>query len=382
MKRIGVVTSTRADFGILIPLIEKIDMDSSIELILLVTGTHLSKFYGYTISEIHDRNIKIAAELPILIQGNTEIETDKTIANAIVEFGKYFIQDSLDLLVVLGDRTEILGVCIAAMNANIPIAHISGGEVTEGAVDDCIRHSITKMSYIHFASTEIYRRRIIQMGEEPERVFNVGALSTENILKEKLMQKEELCMSLGITMNSPLVTVTFHPVTMEPGEEVVQTQELIEAMNEKKEFFYLITKSNSDVGGIKVNEMLETFAKDNPNVKVVASLGMKKYLSAVKNSKFVLGNSSSGIVEAPTLGTPTVNIGNRQKGRLMAKSIISCEPQKEEIVLAMERAETMQHEPSFLYGDGRTSERMIKIIKKFLDAGTLNIKKKYYDIDF
>lgn len=278
---------------------------------------------------------------------------------------------------MLGDRTEILGMCAAALNEHIPIAHLHGGELTEGAVDDCIRHAVTKMSYLHFPATEVYRRRIIQMGEAPERVYNVGALGVENILSVPMLSEDEIRKDVDIPAGMPYAVVTFHPVTMQPGEAEKQVRELISAMREEKQYFYLVTKANADAGGAQVNAWLAEAQRELANMKLVSSLGMKRYLSAVKYAAFVLGNSSSGIIEAPALGTPTVNIGDRQKGRLMAETVIGCMPEAGAIQAAIRQAEQMPHRPSFLYGDGKTSEKIVKILKEFFQTDYRHWKKHF-----
>ena len=378
----AVVTATRAEYGILHPLILKLHEDCSIELQLLVTGTHLSEKYGNTQAEIEKDGLPIYRRIPILNDGDSAFAVSKTMANALTGFAECFEIEKPDCVIVLGDRTEMLGVCAAAMDAGIPIVHLHGGELTEGAVDDCVRHAITKMSYLHFPATEVYRKRIIQMGEDPERVFNVGALGVENILHAPLMEKKQIRDEIGIPEGKEIVSVTFHPVTMEAGQEVEQTKELIDAMEAKPEYYYLITKANADAGGEKVNQILQTFAETHANAKLVASLGMKKYLSIVKYSRFVLGNSSSGIIEAPSLGTPTINIGDRQKGRLMAETVINCEPKKESILQAIEVAKNTAHQPSYIYGDGNTSDKIIKVLKDIFSKGKIIPKKKFYDIVF
>ena len=382
--KIAVATSNRADFGILLPLLRRLNDDGNIDLKLLVTGTHLAKEYGYTITEIEESGIPIAAHIPILAQGNSPKEISQTVANAITGFAEWFAENRVDLLIVLGDRTEMLGVCIAAMMEGIPIAHIAGGEYTAGAVDDSIRHSITKMAALHFASTDVYRRRIIQLGENPQTVYNVGSLSAENILREKFFSREELLASVGIFSCKPLVVVTYHPVTREKGDVDAEIDELLGAMETKEEFFYLITKSNADVGGERINARMAEFEKKvgKEQAILVDSLGMKRYLSAVKNAVFILGNSSSGFSEAPVLGTPTVNIGNRQKGRIVTKTIINCPMKNAAIVAAMDKAVKTEHMPTDLYGDGHTSEKMLAIIKEVLAQGKLKAVKEFYDIDY
>ncbi len=382
-KKITIVSATRAEYGILKPLIIKLKNIVNWETQLILTGSHLVPELGSTYLEAEEDEIGIDRKIPINTKGNTDYDASLIMANALIEFGRYFQEEKPDFLFVLGDRTEILAICAAAANAHIPIAHIHGGELTQGAIDDSIRHAVTKMSYLHFASTEEYRRRIIQMGEEPERVFNVGALGVENILKERLLSREELGKSIGFPTEKDYVIVTFHPVTMEPGTAEKQIQEVFLAMRERKDLFYLITKANADAGGQVINNFMEWETAKYPNMKLISSLGMKRYLSGVKYARFVMGNSSSGIIEAPSLGIPTVNIGDRQKGRIMADSIIPCEPEHQSILNAMEQAMHMEpgeyHSP---YGNGNTSEQIVKILKKFLKKRKIDLKKQFYDISY
>ena len=381
MKKIAVVTATRAEYGILRPLICRLQKDTEFELQLIVTGMHLSEKYGNTQVEIEKDKIPVFRKIPILEDGNSAYDVSVTMANALCRFAGYFRDEKPDMVIVLGDRTEILGICAAAMNEGIPIAHLHGGELTEGAVDDCIRHAVTKMSYLHFTASETYRKRVIQLGESPDRVFNVGALGVENILHTQLFSYEDMCREIGIPNDQKYVVVTFHPVTQEPGEEQHQTQELIAAMRDKSGYFYLITKANADAGGQRVNELLEDFSEKVPNAILVSSLGMVRYLSALKYSEFALGNSSSGIIEAPALGIPTVNIGERQRGRLMADTIVQCEPEKEQVLEAMDEAAVMPHKVSTLYGDGETSAKIVTILKNFLFCYKINLKKRFYDLE-
>lgn len=382
MKKIAVVTATRAEYGILRPLILKLRDDVDIDLQVLVTGTHLEEKYGMTKNEIIKDKVPIHKCIPILTDGNTEYDVSIIMANAICGFAEYFRDEHPELLIVLGDRTEILGVCAAAMNARVPIAHLHGGEITEGAVDDCVRHAVSKMSYLHFPANESYRKRIIQMGESPERVFNVGALGVENILKVNLLSKEEVCNQVGIPLDKKYAVVTFHPVTLEGEDVEPQVKELTKAMDENNQYFYLITKANADAGGDRVNQLLEAYAQSRDNVKIVASLGMLRYLSALKYSEFALGNSSSGIVEAPALGIQTVNIGDRQRGRLMADTIINCDTSCDAICKAIQQAECTNHKPSDLYGDGHTSDKIINVIKEFLFEEKIDLKKQFYNINY
>lgn len=381
MKKIAVVTATRAEYGILRPLIYRLQKETEFEMQLIVTGMHLSEKYGNTQVEIEKDKIPVFRKIPILEDGNSAYDVSVTMANALCRFAGYFRDEKPDMVIVLGDRTEILGICAAAMNEGIPIAHLHGGELTEGAVDDCIRHAVTKMSYLHFTASETYRNRVIQLGESPDRVFNVGALGVENILHTQLFSYEDMCREIGIPNDQKYVVVTFHPVTQEPGEEQHQTQELIAAMREKSGYFYLITKANADAGGQRVNELLEDFSEKVTNAKLVSSLGMVRYLSALKYSEFALGNSSSGIIEAPALGIPTVNIGERQRGRLMADTIVQCKPEKEQVLEAMDEAAVMPHKVSTLYGDGETSAKIVTILKNFLICNKINLKKRFYDLE-
>lgn len=383
MKKITIISATRAEYGILKPLIVKLKHASDFKTQLILTGSHLVEKLGNTYLEAEEDGMEIYKKISINTEGNTDYDTSLIMANALVEFGRYFQEEKPDLLIVLGDRTEIFAICAAAMNAHVPIAHLHGGELTQGAIDDNVRHAITKMSYLHFASAEAYRKRILQMGEEPERVFNVGALGVENILKEKLLDRKRLGENVGFPAEKDYAVVTFHPVTLEPGTAEGQVRELFLAMRRRPELFYLITKANADAGGIQINEFLEQETVKHSNMKLVSSLGMKRYLSAVKYSRFVLGNSSSGIIEAPALGVPTVNIGDRQQGRIMAESVISCEPQCQSILDAMALAMHMEqkeyHSP---YGDGNTSEQIVCIIKDFFEKEKINLKKRFYDIPY
>ncbi len=381
MKKICVITATRAEYGLLKPLVKQLMRTPGVETQLVATGAHLVESLGNTWQEIEKDNIGIYKKIPIQSQGDESYHATLTMANALVQFGKYFQEEKPDLLVVLGDRTEILAFCAAAVNEHIPIAHIHGGELTQGAVDDSIRHAVTKMSYLHFTSTEEYRKRVIQMGEEPGRVYHVGALGVENILNEELLSRELLEGAAGFPASQDYAVVTFHPVTLEPDTAISQVKELFAAMQAKPELFYLITKANADAGGRAINEFMERMSANCPNMKLVASLGVKRYLSAVKYARFVLGNSSSGIIEAPSLGVPTVNIGDRQKGRIMAGSVLCCEPEQKQILAAMEQAMHMAggrwENP---YGDGGTSRKIVSVLKGWLEEGRIDLKKKFYDI--
>lgn len=383
-KRIAVLTATRAEYGLLRPLIERIYTDKELELVLLVTGMHLSAEFGNTCQEILDDGFPIAVKIPILEECDTAAAVSKTMANALEGFGRYFEEYRAELLIVLGDRYETIAVCLAAMNARIPIAHIHGGEITEGAVDDVIRHAITKLSYLHFPATQAYAKRIIQLGESPDRVFAVGALGVENIRKVPLMSREELETSIGFSLEGPYAVVTFHPVTLEACGARSQFQELLDALDDF-DMKYIITKANADADGRVINQMIDQYALTHGNVYATASLGMRRYLSAVRDCAMVIGNSSSGIIEAPSFQVPTVNIGDRQRGRTAAASVIHCRTGREEIRKAMEQAVAMKRrlaeEPvQNPYEAEGTSGKMIAVCKDFVLHDRIDLKKTFYDI--
>ncbi|MBE5935325.1 MAG: UDP-N-acetylglucosamine 2-epimerase (hydrolyzing) [Lachnospiraceae bacterium] len=385
-KKIGILTATRAEFGLLRPLIIRMIEDNYFKIKVLVTGAHLCPEFGNTYKEIEAAGINIDKKIECVTKGDEPFDISKNMALAIERFGEYFKYNKLDLLIVLGDRYETLAVCIAAMNEEIPIAHIHGGESTQGAIDEAIRHSITKMSHIHFATTEKYRNRIIQLGEQPCYVFNVGALGVENAKNINLMKKVELEENLGIKLKSKFAVVTFHPVTLEEDCGINQFEELLGALQELKNMSFIITKSNADAGGRKINKYIDDFAQKNNNVVAVTSLGTERYLSAINECDVVIGNSSSGIIEAPVFHTPTVNIGNRQRGRLMPKTVLSCQPYKEEIVATIKKAisDEFQNECKYIdnpFGEGNTSENIIRILKDiFNKQGQINIDKVFYDL--
>ncbi|MDE6748860.1 MAG: UDP-N-acetylglucosamine 2-epimerase (hydrolyzing) [Lachnospiraceae bacterium] len=393
MKEICVLTATRAEYGLLKNVILKLREESALHVNVIVTGMHLEKEFGETYREIEEDGITIMAKIPIISKEDGAVGMSETMAEALVRFGHFFAENRQDMLVVLGDRYETMAVCIAAMNAQIPIAHIHGGEVTEGAIDDAIRHGITKMSFLHFTSTEVYRKRVIQLGEHPDRVFCVGALGVENILSQKLLEKSELEEAIQFSLGEKYCLVTFHPVTLEEGSGIKQINELLRAMDEMTEYRYLITKANADAGGRMINECLEKFAeKRRERIFLTESLGMIRYLSAMKYCSMVIGNSSSGILEAPTLGIPTVNIGDRQRGRVQAVSIVNCAPDTVAIKEAMKAVQTVEFRGKIAKDillrkqlGAKPSESIVSLIKEYLigeDGAEIDLKKKFYDIEF
>lgn len=384
-KIISVVTSTRADYGLLKPLLEQLYKNNKYEILLYVTGMHLSYEFGNTYHEIEADGFKIAKKIPILLADDSFASMSKTMGIALIEFSTLFEEKRPDLVIILGDRYEIMAVAEAAMVQRIPIAHICGGEVTEGAIDDSIRHAITKMSFLHFVSTDIFRKRVIQLGENPERVFNVGALSVDNIRQRTLYTKTELEQKIGFQLGERYAVVTYHSPTLGRNVES-KVEELIYALNEIKNMNYIITKSNADAGGRLINSKLKTYAEANKNkVIFVDSLGNTGYLSALKYCQCVIGNSSSGIVEAPIMGVPTVNIGERQQGRIKLESVIDCEEEKEAIIAAIEQAVKIKNSGTInkdFYGEGKTAEKIVSILDKWFRNEKNNFKKKFYDIDF
>lgn len=382
MKKIAVVTTTRAEYGILTPLIKKIDNESDLELCLIVSGTHLSEEYGNTINFIKEDGFRIFDVVPIIDKVKSETIMSDLISNSINKFTELFQKTSFDLVVLLGDRVETLGIAIAAMTEKIPIAHIHGGELTEGAIDDAVRHSITKMSLLHFPSCEIYRKRIIQLGESPDRVFNVGALSTENILGEQLFNESEIKEFLSIDKEKPYAMVTYHPVTLENNTGVGQVRNIINAIEKFENINFIFTQPNIDKGGDEINKLIAESAKKNSNIKLFKSLGMKKYLSALKYASFILGNSSSGVIEAPVLGCPAINIGDRQKGRIKSELTIDSMPITDDIERCIKKALELEHKQSYIFGNGNTSSKIVENIKEFFDTKGTNLKKTFYDVNF
>ena len=381
MKKIGVLTATRAEYGLLYPVIKGLQAEG-LETAVLVTGAHLSEKHGMTYKEIERDGIHIEAKIPILTDDDTPRGISLAMANALRGFSEYFSENHLDALVVLGDRYETLAVCCAAMNERIPIFHLYGGETTEGAIDEAIRHSITKMSYLHFTSTEEYRRRVIQLGEAPERVYNVGAIGVENIKKLKLLSKEKLEEEIHFSLQKPYAVVTFHPVTLEESEALKQVEELLAAIEQYQDMSFIITGANADAGGGIINDRIFAYGKERKNIFITSSLGQKKYLSALKYAEFVMGNSSSGIIEAPSFGIPSVNIGDRQKGRIRAKSVIDCEIKCSAIVQAIEIARMRRQEKCSIlnpYEKDNTVQSIVSIINEILNRKEINLKKEFYD---
>lgn len=386
--QICVITGTRAEYGLLRELLFKLRYDSRLKLTLVVTGSHLIEKFGNTQKEIIEDGFADYIKVPIPLEDDSKPGMARAAGIAMEKFSELFTGYRPDICIVLGDRFEIFAAVSVAHLIGIPVAHISGGDVTEGAVDDAMRHCITKLSNLHFPGCEQSAKRIVQMGESPDRVFNVGEPGVENCLKVTYMSREKLAHDLNFHgIMGDYAIVTFHPVTMEDSTAAYQLHELIHAMKEFPDMSYIITKANADAEGRAVNDIWQQETKKHNNWKLISSLGVVKYLSAVKYAKAVIGNSSSGIFEAPSMGTPTINIGDRQKGRMMAESIVDCLPEKGNIIAAiMEVLDDGFQQKSknivSLYGDGTTSDQIIKYVMEYLLKKSETTEKKFYDIDF
>ena len=328
-RKICIITSTRADFGLLYPLLQEIELDTDLALQLIVTGMHLSPEFGLTYKEI-EKEFEITHKIEILLSSDTNIGVAKAMGLAQISFAETLANLKPDVLVVLGDRYEIFSVAATAMILKIPIAHISGGELTLGAIDDSIRHSITKMSHIHFVSTNEYKNRVEQLGEKPEHIFNFGEAGLDNIKKLNLLSKKEFEKSIDFKLNKKNLLITYHPTTLEQLDKTKKDfEQIIKHLDILKDTNLIFTKSNSDEGGRMINEMILNYVNAHTEKAILfSSLGQLRYLSALQYVDAVVGNTSSGIVEAPSFKIGTINIGNRQKGRIQAQNVINTVPSK------------------------------------------------------
>ena len=382
-RKICVVTGTRAEYGLFYWLMKEIEADEDLKLQLIVTGMHLSPEFGLTY-KIIEKDFKITKKVEMLLSSDTPVGISKSMGLAQISFGEVYEELKPDMLVVLGDRYEIFSCVAAAVIARIPIAHLHGGETTEGAFDEAIRHSITKMSHLHFTATEEYKHRVIQLGEQPNRVFNVGGMGIENIKRLALLSKEEFEKSIDFRLNKKNILVTFHPVTLENSTAKEQFGELLNAVDSLEETNIIFTKANSDTDGKIINKMIDEYVSHNGDKSIAFnSLGQLRYLSALQYVNAVVGNSSSGLTEAPSFKIGTINIGDRQKGRIQATSVIDCEPTKKSITIAFRRLystafERLLKTSTNPYCDGCASKKIIQEIKK-VDLSQI-LKKSFYDI--
>lgn len=384
LRKICVVTGTRADYGLLYWVMKEIDQDQDLKLQIIVTGMHLSPEFGLTYRIIEQDGFLIDEKVEMLMSSDTPVGIAKSIGLGVIGFADALERLKPDIMVVLGDRFEILAAVQAAMAARIPIAHIHGGESTEGLIDEAIRHAVTKMSHVHFVATETYRNRVIQMGEDPEKVINTGAPGLDHIKRMKLLTREELEQSIKFKFGKVNFLVTYHPVTLKEKSSEKAIKELLKALDHFPDAKVIITKSNADTDGRIISKIIDNYANiRKERVYVTTSLGQLKYLSAVKHVDVVIGNSSSGIIEVPFLKKPTVNIGDRQRGRLKPPSVIDCTEDEKEIVLSIKKAispDYLQSLKSFhsLYGDGNASTK-IKDYLKTVDLKNI-IFKKFFEI--
>lgn len=386
-KKICVVTGTRAEYGLLKPLIEKIDNNSRLELQLIVTGMHLSPEFGLTYKNIESDGFEIDEKIEVLLSSDTSIGISKSMGLTLISFSETYQRLKPDLIIILGDRYETFSAMTAASVANIPVAHLYGGELTEGAFDDSFRHSMTKMSYLHFTSTDVYRKRVIQLGEHPERVFNVGALGVENILNLDLLSKSEIENDLEISLSDKYLLIVFHPVTLENKTAKNNFRELLKAVDKyDKNISKVFIKGNSDTDGRIINQMIDNYVSENKNSYTFVSLTIENYLSLLKKCFVLLGNSSSGIVEAPSLKTASINIGDRQKGRIKAESVFDCKNNEVDILSALKEADDFYLNDKFNnlnnpYEKENTSAEIMRVIEDFLLSNKIDLKKSFFDIE-
>jgi len=383
--RVRVITGTRAEYGLFRPLLALLDADPGFELALLVTAAHLDPRFGLTVTEIEADGYRIAARIPIPLDDDSELGITRATSAAIAGFGQALDSDRPDFTILLGDRFETLAAAVACMFARVPIVHLHGGELTLGAVDDVIRHAITKMSYLHFTSTEEYRRRVIQLGEDPSRVWAVGAMGVDNALNLPRSTRAELEADLGQVFGIRTAVVTYHPVTLECATAENNMRELLSALDRFEDLNVVFTLPNADPGNAAIFEATEAYVLAHPKrAWAFASLGAQRYLSLAQEADVVVGNSSSGVIEAPSLGTPSVDIGDRQYGRVRGPSVLHASPDADSIASAIRRAlspelqrvAALRENPN---GDGHAADRIAAILRE--QAPRLGeVKKSFRDI--
>lgn len=380
MKKICIVTATRAEYGLLKPLMHKLQESDRFELQVVVTGAHLSPEFGLTYRLIEADGFRIDEKVEMLLSSDTPTGIVKSMGVAQMGFADLFSRFTPDAVVLLGDRYEMLAIAASATIFTIPIIHLHGGEITEGAYDDSIRHAISKLSAVHFTSTEEYRQRLIQMGENPAKVHNVGAIGLDNIIDLPLLTREELEESLGIKFKKYNFQVTFHPETLSDISSEEQFEILLQAIRQQEDSYFIFTKANADTNGRIINQMIDQFVIENSTIaSAYTSLGSLRFLSAVNICDAIVGNSSSGIIEAPSLGTATINIGDRQRGRTQANSVLNCNVELHDILRSFKTVKDYAFKKSLLeiqnpYGQGGTSNKIVQILSH-LEWDNLKIKK-------
>ncbi|MCL9775529.1 UDP-N-acetylglucosamine 2-epimerase [Vibrio methylphosphonaticus] len=385
MRKIAVFTGTRAEYGLLYWIIKGLAESTQAELQLYVGGMHLSPEFGKTINQIEADKFPVTEKLEFLLSSDTPVGIAKSMGLALIGAADALARTKPDLLLVLGDRFESMAICQAAMVAQVPIAHIHGGETTEGLIDEAVRHSITKMSHLHFTATEEYRQRVIQLGEQPSHVFNVGAPGIDSIKALKLLSRKALSESIDFDVtNTRFMVVTYHPVTLSRDGAVKDLEQLLEALRQYPDYKFLITYPNADTHGRSLIALLEEFKVElHGRVLLVQSLGQLRYLSALKHCDLVIGNSSSGLIEVPTFKVPTINIGNRQKGRLAGDTVINCDGDKTSILAAITESLSDSFRDKCLqsqnpYGEGNSSNKILNtILTESLDD---LVYKSFFDI--
>lgn len=383
MRKICIITGTRAEYGLLRWVMQGIKDDPELTLQIIATGMHLSPEFGLTYREIEQDGFRIDRKVEMLTSSDTPVGIAKSMGLGLIGFADALNELRPDMIVVLGDRFEIFSAVAAALVARIPVAHLHGGETTEGAFDEAIRHSITKMSHLHFVAAEEYRQRVIQLGEQPERVFLVGGLGIDNIKRLKLLDRAELEASLGFRLGKKSLLITFHPVTLETATAADQMAELLAALADLRDTQLVFTMPNADTDGRVLIGMVEQFVAQHANARAYTSLGQLRYLSCIAHVDGVVGNSSSGLAEAPSFKKGTINIGDRQRGRLQAVSVINCEPTRQSIAAALGRLYNADFQASLSqvrnpYGEGGASEKVVETIKHYAIDGIA--KKAFYDL--
>ncbi len=383
-RKICVVTGTRAEYGLLYWLMKEIYADNDLELQIIATGMHLSPEFGLTYKQIENDGFIINNKVEMLLSSDSEVGITKSLGLGLIGIADAYNELKPDLVVLLGDRFETFAAAAAATLAKIPISHLHGGEITEGAFDEALRHSITKMSHLHFTSTDEYKNRVIQLGEQPERVHNVGAVGIDNIMKLKLLSREEFVASIGFNLANKNLLVTFHPVTLENSTAAQQFKYLLDAIDVLKETNIIFTKCNADTDGRIINNLIDRYVDNHPEKSIAfTSLGQLRYLSAMQYVDGVVGNSSSGLLEAPSFKIGTINIGDRQKGRIKAKSVIDCEPIVEDILNGFAVLYSREFRDNLQtvvnpYGSGGATDKILHVIK---NSPLKNIlKKQFYDL--
>jgi len=384
-RKICIITGSRAEYGLLYWLIKEVEADQDLQLQLVVTGMHLSSEFGLTY-KIIEKDFKIDKKIDMFLSSDNSLSISKSMSIAQTSFSETYNELKPDIILVLGDRYEIFSAVASAMISRIPIAHLHGGESTEGLIDESIRHSITKMSHLHFTATEQYSKRVIQLGEDPSKVFNVGGTGIENIKKLKLLTKKEFEKKIKFKFNTKNALVTFHPVTLENKTSKKQFQELLNSVNDLENTNIIFTKTNSDADGKIINLMIDEYTSKNSDKSIgITSLGQLNYLSALKYVDFIIGNSSSGLLEAPSFKIGTINIGDRQKGRIKAESVVDCLPNKksiEEAIKIIYSNNFQNHLKSVKnpYGDGCASKKIVNVLKSVSLDNIL--KKAFFNVKF